>query len=72
MCAARTDKQRFFEWVGSSLSREATDYRVALTRFESARQNLTRSRKAAIKTFEELHKPGTGPSDGAIAKWEAR
>ena len=67
-----SERAAFVRWLAESPCAEAAYYRRARKNFDAARRGLAHHWKDAHKTFRELGRPGTGSSDGAIAKAEAR
>jgi len=66
------ERAAFVRWLTESPCPEAQYYRRARKNFDAARRGLAHRWSEAHKTFRDLGRPGTGPSDGAIAKAEAR
>jgi hypothetical protein len=66
------ERVAFTRWLEDSPSAEAAAYKRARKNFDAARHGLAVRWTEAHKAFRQLGRPGTGPSDGAIAKAEAR
>ena len=66
------DKSSFYKWVCESSAPEAMAWRLANLACERARRIEQEAVKAARAAYIELGRPDAGPSDGAIAKAEAR